>query len=86
VSVSTEASHYCALTRGGVVECWGDDRYGQAAAETRAPDGLAFVDLAAGAYYTCALASDGTVRCWGGDVYGAAPAIIRSEFGDAFGG
>tara|TARA_B110001452_G_scaffold188623_1_gene158916 strand:+ start:271 stop:864 length:594 start_codon:yes stop_codon:yes gene_type:complete len=44
--------------------CWGKGADGQ----TTVPDGVAFVELAAGSHHTCGLDASGVASCWG---YGA---------------
>jgi alpha-tubulin suppressor-like RCC1 family protein len=50
-----------------VVECWGDNTYGEAPSLV---DGLSGVGaIAAGGHHTCALVG-GTVYCWGDNAFG----------------
>jgi alpha-tubulin suppressor-like RCC1 family protein len=74
IDVGGEA-HGCALTRGGALECWGYNGYGQLGDGTTT-DRVVPVDvvglamgvrsIAAGGYgHTCALTRAGEVECWG---------------------
>lgn len=67
-------THACALRGDGVIECWGDDTYGQAPAEVTAATGT-FTQVSAGGFHSCALRSDGAVECWGNNLAGQAPAV-----------
>jgi len=74
--------HTCALSTGGGVMCWGDNREGQLGDGTDGVDnerstpedviGLAsgVSALAAGWGHTCALMDGGGVKCWGHNEYG----------------
>jgi alpha-tubulin suppressor-like RCC1 family protein len=76
-AVATGEKHTCAVTRSGVVSCWGSNASGQLGlgsdTSTRPiPQQLtAFsgssrvTSLTAGANHTCALTNDGAVWCWG---------------------
>jgi len=78
-SVTTGASHTCALLNTGSVRCWGEGRAGQLGYgnhykigddETPASAGNVNVggtvsQISAGREHTCALLSTGAVRCWG---------------------
>jgi len=73
LQVVTGYSHTCALVKGGRVECWGDNRYGQLgigpsqnSLQPQEVDlSLTADSLAAGQYHTCAVLHDGSVYCWG---------------------
>ncbi|MDE0654319.1 MAG: Ig-like domain-containing protein [bacterium] len=61
-AVSVGYAHVCGLRRGGAVECWGEDWFGQ----STAPGGR-FLAVAAGVSHSCGLRPDGSVECWGED-------------------
>ncbi len=66
-SVSAGTHHTCGVTTAGAVECWGDNRNGEATP----PDGI-FASVSAGASHTCGLKTNGLVECWGADIFGTA--------------
>jgi alpha-tubulin suppressor-like RCC1 family protein len=72
--VTLGRDHGCLLTRGGKVECWGDNTHGQLGIASSAeptlyasavPELSNVSMIAAGLFHTCALLSAGTVSCWG---------------------
>lgn len=73
VDVSFGLSHACALMRGGVVRCWGDNTNGQLGDGTQTERtrpvlvmGLFdIVRVSAGDRQTCAVRKGGEVVCWG---------------------
>ncbi len=78
LKIAAGRNHTCALSRGGVVRCWGANESGQLGYgttdnigddETPRSDALAIaqevVDIAAGDAHTCALLADARVLCWG---------------------
>jgi hypothetical protein len=78
-TITAGSTHACALTHDGVIDCWGDNRFGQLGdgttsdAErglTRVRSDLRFVHVSAGATHTCALTTEGALYCWGGDLSG----------------
>ena len=62
-AVSVSGLHACALSRTGVIECWGDDRWAQVSGT---PTGKGFRSVSAGDVASCALDKSGAVTCWGG--------------------
>lgn len=78
-SVGGGDSHSCAV-RGGAVQCWGDNTYGQLgngppsatpATTPVAVTGLTGVaDVAAGFTFSCGRLTNRTVRCWGRNGFG----------------
>ena len=71
-SISAGTDHACALTQGGDVYCWGDNRLGQVASQNPFESTPVKVQLllpvraiGAGGDNTCALLRDAAVRCWG---------------------
>jgi len=72
--VAAGGYHTCAVTDGGGVRCWGENRYGQLGDNTTtwqpAPAPVTDLDsgvvaVAAGLFHTCALTSAGALWCWG---------------------
>lgn len=71
MKLSLGDSHTCALSGGGVVQCWGSNVYGKLGNGTTALSWTPVLilaggvtDVAAGYHHTCALASD-RAACWG---------------------
>ena len=79
VQASTGYGHVCALTVGGSVLCWGDNRWGQVSGR---PGGLVFApvtamplpvratSISAGGLVSCALVVTGDALCWGDSLPG----------------
>jgi alpha-tubulin suppressor-like RCC1 family protein len=79
-AVAAGASHSCALSTTGAVQCWGYNGEGElgngttvSAASPVAVSGLAsgVASIGAGAGRTCAVTSGGAVQCWGYNLDGA---------------
>ncbi len=72
-AISTGEGHSCALTKAGIMSCWGHNSAGQlgrgaSGEETPAPVvGLSAVPVAIAAfrYNSCAIAASGAAQCWG---------------------
>jgi alpha-tubulin suppressor-like RCC1 family protein len=79
LAVKAAGNQTCALTAGGGVQCWGDNRYGQLGDGTNQKQyepaqvtGLTagVTVLADGGNHACAVGSGGELRCWGWNFYG----------------
>ena len=78
-ATASGSSHTCALTTGGAVFCWGNNRWGQLGDGTTEAHltpvpvnglGSGVTAVAAGDVHTCALRTNGSVMCWGDNGYG----------------
>lgn len=72
--VSTGVGHSCALVRGGAVQCWGSNEFGQLGNGTKITSaapvsviGLSrpATEISAGGYHTCARLDNAQIFCWG---------------------
>ena len=73
IALAAGASQSCALTKAGVLKCWGDNTYGEVGDGTKTnrltPVTITshVAALSAGAAHTCALTEAGGLMCWGGN-------------------
>ena len=79
MAIAAGATHACALTGAGAVECWGSNLHGElgdgSMASHRRPVavqglGSGVVAITAGLEDTCAVTSAGAAKCWGENQYG----------------
>src|SRR4029077_12256569 len=79
IAVATGEGHSCSLLSSGMVECWGDDVWGELGqgsyvASSPMPvqvPGLGGVEsISSGSAHVCALLAGGTVTCWGDNDHG----------------
>ena len=80
VELTLGDNHGCALDDSGLVQCWGDNEFGQAGLGTitsewpqpiqTVPVLTDIVQIDAGGNATCAVRRDGVVYCWGANPYG----------------
>ena len=77
--ISAGWDHTCALTTGGAVKCWGQNKHGEVGDGSRSDrlkpvhvTGLTsgVAQVSAGYDHTCALLTGGTVKCWGNNATG----------------
>jgi alpha-tubulin suppressor-like RCC1 family protein len=87
-AIAAGVEHTCALTSGGVVECWGRNSEGAlgdgTADEHLTPVAVSGLEgrieaIAAGFAHTCALTSGGAVECWGWNLGGELGDGTRTE-------
>jgi alpha-tubulin suppressor-like RCC1 family protein len=77
--IATGAEHTCAVTRGGLIYCWGYNFFGQLGDGTTQSrlrpvlvkgGALRFRRVTAGSYHTCAETVDAKAYCWGNNLWG----------------
>jgi alpha-tubulin suppressor-like RCC1 family protein len=79
LQITADGAQTCALTAGGGVQCWGNNRYGQLGDGTNQKQdepvqvlgltsGVEIIE--AGWNHTCAVIHDGEMMCWGWNFYG----------------
>ncbi|MDF1654215.1 MAG: hypothetical protein P1U34_03800 [Coxiellaceae bacterium] len=74
IDISSGRHNTCALSKSGIVKCWGENAHGQlgdgTTTERHIPTtvtglGSDVKSLSAGGIHTCALLIDGRIKCWG---------------------
>lgn len=80
LSVSAGYAHACALIKGGLVQCWGDNSRGQlgdgrdtfvnSATPVTVVGITNAIEVDVGGNVSCALLESGTLQCWGDNQYG----------------
>jgi alpha-tubulin suppressor-like RCC1 family protein len=78
VAIATGENHTCVVLKSGVLQCWGDNVFGQLGDGTtssssvpRTVRGLAHVmKVSSGGSHTCALLATGESECWGYGYFG----------------
>ena len=76
-TVAAGLTHSCAIARGGVAWCWGENDHGQLGDRSTTPhttpvrvEGHAFRVIGAGADHSCGLDMSGAAWCWGANSHG----------------
>lgn len=96
IGASQFGSHGCALLEGGLVKCWGSNKYGQLGyahkttiGDDESPSTLPNVELGGpaskvvvGKYHSCAILEDGKLLCWGWNNKGQLGYGNRKDVGD----
>jgi len=85
--VACGALHFCVLSGVNIVQCWGNNTYGQLGLDgpsrpqaTSVPMPEPVTSIAAGYHHTCALLQSGKLACWGANGLGqlGAPSLNTS--------
>jgi hypothetical protein len=63
--VNAGSQHACAVRTNGLVECWGDNSYGQTLSTP-----MSARDVSCGLFHSCATLITGNVECWGSNSQG----------------
>lgn len=87
VDVDASGRHSCALSVGGTIYCWGENRWGQLGDGSHTSrsrpvtvrSSTRFVSVSVGHDDTCALGEDGFVYCWGRALDAAAPRRVGTR-------
>lgn len=89
--------HFCAITAGGALRCWGrngagqlgqghtnqlGDQPGELPLQSDIPVGFPVVEIGTGQVHMCARSAAGAVRCWGGNTYGQLGRTGAANIGD----
>jgi alpha-tubulin suppressor-like RCC1 family protein len=87
IGITANDVHACAVLRGGTVECWGANDYGELGDGTTNYSNTpvtvhatyAPTSLSAGPDHTCALFSGGVMTCWGHNYWGQLGRLWRDN-------
>ncbi len=97
LAIATGGSTTCAIVDGGLVKCWGDNRYGQLGIGTKTPQSAATavaqrapflvreqrtVELSVGGGHVCAYVEGDVIYCWGRNDKGQLGIDNANDIGD----